>query len=164
MFLNSRFKVFCLGLSVLPLSLYGLGCAKRTPKSPERIQPKEIKVVDPALAQSMKPESGPKSTVVGNIWIETQENASSQTSRLFLKAVFHKPTEKNMFLEGLRIPKAPEPGHDHDHDHDHGPNSGPSPSPSPAPGHGHDHDHDHVAPERGNKEDSKKDPKKGSMK
>jgi hypothetical protein len=145
-------KAFCkklvstsfLGTSAVALAI-GTSCAPKSHNSPDSPgAPKEVRLTDPALQDlKLKAASTIKRIgVVGNVWIETQDDITTGGRKLFLKAVFHEPLDSNLFLDSvLPLPVVAEHRHGkgaHEDqaqksEHSHGKDVGPD----------HDDDHDH---------------------
>ena len=134
---------FLFSLMLLPIGFWiFLGCSppdkRKQPAQPAAV---EIKVVDLAVEKARLPVTASSIKSAGNVWVEVQENLSNGQKKLFLKAAFHEPSEKNLFLESLSpspvdadaaktLGQEPadkkleegEPGGGHDHGADSSPN------------------------------------------
>lgn len=72
----------------------------------------DTRIVDPSMKGEFATSDASKMSM-GNIWIELQEDTASKKQTLFLKAAFHEPMSKNVFLESLP-PEVPEDDHGHE--------------------------------------------------
>ncbi len=133
-------------------------CAPKKAKEAEKIPAKELKIVDPRMATASSPPSQSLKSW-GSVWVETQTSGAKNESRFFVRAAVHKPTDKNIFLDGSLagdVKIVEKDDHDHGDEADHGKKGEDLHDGK----HGKKHDEKTSKPEKQKKPEKTKKPKK----